>query len=343
MMLGRRYTIRQLGTFLLASAVFVVPIVFSVGMFHAGQDVSAEERALMDEIYVRFAAPYCTDATYFMEGLQVFLMAGILSVALALVFLWSKEHATRMVGYFLLSTVLLFVAGFAAQLLGYWTFLKLFPYQLAVSLPPLFLCIMVFAFIGSSGRLRNAGKIAWGLGIFLTIWWIDDTDAFEKFGKIPRALTWRVEADNRVPSFDNDKPRLPLEMYAWIRENTPKDAVFITPFVPEFWVVAERAQVASMRHPPLDKRLIEWKDRLQALNGDRPFDLTDRERRGYLINKGLGERVPKLDHRQLISLRDRYGATHYITDELRLDLIMHQVFAIESGFIYNLAGLEEPR
>ena len=70
----------------------------------------------------------------------------------------------------------------------------------------------------------------------------------------------------RIPKPPENEP-----LYRWIREQTPQNSVFVTPFLADFWPYAERAQVATIRHAPLDRRLIEWKARLEALNGFRPI------------------------------------------------------------------------
>ena len=111
----------------------------------------------------------------------------------------------------------------------------------------------------------------------------------------------------------------------------------MTPYLPEFWTYAEREQVASMRHPPHDVRLIEWKERLDLLNGSRPF-----EERGFDVDDELDKSVGRLSLEALVEMRDRYGATHYVTKRLRKDLEHRWLFAAGRYDVYSLSGLSIP-
>jgi hypothetical protein len=110
--------------------------------------------------------------------------------------------------------------------------------------------------------------------------------------------------------------------------------VFITPLIRDFWPYAERAQVASMRHPPLDRRILEWKQRLEALNGFRPF-----AHRGFEIEGELAEHEKALTVPQLIQIRDRYGARYYVVRGTRADLASCPVHVAQGYAIYDIARL----
>jgi hypothetical protein len=97
-----------------------------------------------------------------------------------------------------------------------------------------------------------------------------------------------------------------------------------------FWPYAERAQVASMRHPPLDRRIIEWKERLEALNGFRPF-----EKRGFDTAEELAINEGNLSVRDLIRIRDTYGATHYLILGKREDLAAHLLYTTDFPAAFN--------
>jgi hypothetical protein len=106
--------------------------------------------------------------------------------------------------------------------------------------------------------------------------------------------------------------------------------------IDEFWPYAQRAQVASMRHPPFDERLIEWKERLEAINGFRPY-----ENRGWTIRKELAENLGQLTPGQLVRIREMYGATHYLTDTKRDELSDHLLFEADGYYVYDVTKLGE--
>jgi hypothetical protein len=134
------------------------------------------------------------------------------------------------------------------------------------------------------------------------------------------------------PTYPRPYPNEPL--YAWIRNNTPKNSVFITPLLGEFWSRAERAQVASIRHPPLDRRLIEWKQRLEAMNGFRPFT-----RAGFDIDKELERAENRLTIEHLARIRRLYGATHFVSLVERPDLADHLIQSVQGFSIYDIRDL----
>ena len=124
-----------------------------------------------------------------------------------------------------------------------------------------------------------------------------------------------------------------LRIYEWIREESPKDAIFITSYLPAFWTYAQRAQLASFRHPPLGSDLIEWHERLEALNGFTAFG-----ERGSI--QELSQRQRRLRIEQLVKIRDLYGATHYLTDFERRDLREHLLSENDEYYVYDLRPLQ---
>ena len=123
-------------------------------------------------------------------------------------------------------------------------------------------------------------------------------------------------------------------MYAWIRENTTRDGLFVTPYLPEFWTYAERNQLAGFRHPPHDLRILEWHARLEMLNGSQAFD-----NRGFGIRKELTANQGRLTTRQLAEIGARYGATHYLTKRRRPELDGELLFSVGRYHLYDLARL----
>jgi hypothetical protein len=202
---------------------------------------------------------------------------------------------------------------------------------LANALPALFLFVFVAAWLGVGGAARRLGWIAWSLVLAGTLWLAYDRHLEQALVDKPTefageleglSVSWRIEDSLTV----------------WVRECTPRNSVFITPYLPDFWNNAERAQVASLRHPPLDQRLIEWKRRLEALNGFQPYTQRGRDEMG----QELDVHEARLTIRELLRLRALYGATHYMVKGVRADLAAHLLRSEDGYSVYDITGLAPP-
>jgi hypothetical protein len=325
----RFYTWRQLASFIAAAALFVLPTVGAVALFHTGEASAAERRA-MDEIYVTFAAPHCCDPAYYMSRPERWLIGpGVLIGAPLLTLRWNRGRRGRLLAAFLAALGLFFAVGLAARPVEAWGLLKLFPGQLAKSLPVLFTFVLFLAHAASGRLVRRFGRATIAV---LAIVLVVALDVENISDDVPEAATEFVERIGR-PNWGEPRPN--YEVYGWITKHTPRDAVFITPFFRDFWPYAERGQVASMRHPPLDLRLIEWKERLVALNGGQPFQQV-----GFDINDTMSDRESKLSATQLVDLRVRFGATHYVTARQRPELDAWLLYADDVWYVYDVVGLE---
>ena len=176
------------------------------------------------------------------------------------------------------------------------------------------------------------------LGIVLCLWLAIDKQVFtEEIFDVPEKFVRSLNVDEPI-RYGRKVSQNRRAMYAWIRDETPTDSVFITPYLPEFWIYAEREQVAGFRHPPHDRRLIEWQQRLEALNGFQPFI-----RRGFNIKKELSDNEGSLTVAQILRIRDRYGATHYLAKQRRPELDAYLLYAIGRYYLYRIVELEPDR
>ena len=335
MLVNRRlFTLRQVGVLLLAAAPFVAPLVLGIELGFGARATASEMRA-MQHIYVMFAEPDCCDVFYFLSSSHVahgwIRAAAVFAMSLAVVFTWHQRRAARMLGAFTATLIAFFAAGVLGRFRGLDALLQLFPFQLANALPALMLFMFVVGAIGVGGATRRLGRVGWVLVLAGTAWLAYDR-------RVPAALLEkpRTFANNLRTALSGDT-ELGEPICRWIRERTPPTSVFITPFIAGFWPYAERAQVASMRQPPLDRRLIEWKERLEAINGSRPFS-----ERGWDTIDELEVHERQLSIPELIRIRTRYGATHYLATGQRPDLAACVLHA-EGGYsVYALDRLREP-
>lgn len=320
----KRFPLRRIAVFLLATAPFILPVVSAVALFHEG-GMSGEDRQWMDEIYVTIAAPSCCDLDYFMNA-ERWLRAGVVFVlATLVVWTWPAREAGRILRGFVGTLILFFLLAEVAERLELYWFLKVFPCQLGASLPALFLFLLLPAWIKDRPLPRAPGAILAALALAGAVWLAHDRGAFRNLIDAPRLLL----AELRKPRWGGppDEPEYgDPRLYAWIKTHTPRDAVFITPFIKDFWTSGERAQIASRRHPPFDHRLIEWTERLTAIN---ELDLEG--------NRTATESDLTLE--ELRRIRERYGATHYLTEHIRVDLADRFLYSTPGNFVYDLEGL----
>jgi hypothetical protein len=101
------------------------------------------------------------------------------------------------------------------------------------------------------------------------------------------------------------------EVCAWVRENTSKDAIFITPPEKEdFRLYAERAIVADYKACPyLPKDVFVWKERLSDLTASDPLTWTVRS---WEVLPLLEEKYTALTWRDFWHLSQKYQANYII-------------------------------
>ncbi len=328
------YTIRQLAFYIAASAPFILPAVVSTWWFVA--DMTSDESARMNELYVTFAWPICLDPEKFLSLKRLQISLGVFGTTPVLLWLWPQRREARFVAAFTLSLIAVYALGLVGWWLDVYSFLKLYPFQLANALPVLLLMIFCFAYIGSRPPMSRFGRVVLVIGILAALWLADDRDVTREVRKIPGRMWNEAETLGKTRlRFRYNLKEDHFRMYEWIREDTPRDSIFITPYVKEFWTYAERAQVAGFRHPPYNRRFLDWYDRLIALNNGREFEET-----GHQIRTEFEENQGKLSVGELKRMREEYGATHYMTSENRGDLQPHRLYRGAGWYIYDVTRLE---
>jgi len=325
----RLFPWRRLAAFALGVAPFVAPLLVSVALFHYGA-APAAERHEIDEIYVKMYALKCCDPAVFLTPVRAVRAAVIFALAPLVVFAWPERDGAKLLGWYLIALIGLFFLGLAGSHFEAYGFLKLFPFQLANSLPALFFFLFLFGWaargIPPATWQRAGGCVAVAAAVALAI----DRGVWPKLVKMPSVFAGEL----RRPEWGAyEEPTGPV--CDWIRANTPKESVFVSPFVADFWPRAERAQVASVRQPPLDHRLIEWKERLVALNRSEPL-----ETGGYDMIPSLDFAEANLTAQELEALRTRYGATHYLVSTDRPDLDLRPLYYEGGWYVYDLGGLD---
>jgi hypothetical protein len=285
----------------------------------------------MDRIYVTFSQPECADPGYFMDTDVWLQIMGVFPMAVLMVLLWPERRGARITAAYIAALIAIFGAGLLAGRWEMYGFLKLFPFQLANAIPALFLFIVTLALWDKLRVLSVPGQFAWALGCVVCIGLIVHGDVVtERVAKTAGRFSESLEWDNPM-RYGNEVSDDELVLYGWIQEHTPKDSIFITPYLPAFWTYAERAQVASIRRPPRDRRMIEWHRRLEAINGGRPL-----VQRGFDIVDDFDANERRLTTKQLSELIRDYGATHYVVADPERRLPWPRVYADGGYAVYDL-------
>lgn len=323
------FTNRELVRFLLATSPFIVPLVLALGLWHFGGGPGADT-GRQDEIYVTFAMPHCLDPNSFLKGPKPFYLLPVFILAPLLVRAWPHERGSRVLSVYLMATMALFLAGLVAWEAEAYGFLKLYPFQLAASIPLLFFFTFSMAHIKVAPAAGKGLRVAWLAALVAGICLIDVRDVSEEAASAPIKFVQRVHrlANDGIQRKGNDR------LHAWIRETSPTDSVFITPMTEEFWAYAERAQVVQFNHPPLDERLLAWRERLGELNRGQPFRF-----RAFNNRRDFDRNVNRLSVAELVNIRDRYGATHYLASVDRPELRRHLVFTADKWHVYRIDKL----
>jgi hypothetical protein len=298
-----------------------------VALFHGGHMTGAEQ-ALADRIYVMIGMPHCNDIDYAMTPARWARAAVVFACAPLLIWGWRERREAKILLVFVAAVIGVFGLGVVARRLELFGFLKLYPFQLANSLPALFLFLFAPALLGAGATL---GRLRWAMrlvGVAAVLWLTYDREVLTFAAERPQ---WFM---SQVSRREFPRPLPNRALYHWIRKNTPRNSVFVTPSLNGFWSYAERAQIASILHPPLDRRLLEWKERLEALNRFEPF-----RTRGLDMEKELSDSEGALDIEQLVRLRERYGATHYLTGQTRRDLSACFLYSANGYSIYDIRSL----
>jgi hypothetical protein len=144
----------------------------------------------------------------------------------------------------------------------------------------------------ASGVRRFAASIAPLVLLVLAawVWW--------EFAATP--VRHFRQRSNLIQGLDRDEAAL----FSWVRENTPRDAIFITPpSMERFRLDAQRAIIVDWKSPPLaPAELVEWYRRLCHVSGNPEVSSLNAAEAGYR----------RMDAQRLEALSREYGAPYAV-------------------------------
>jgi hypothetical protein len=327
---ARRHGWRRALEFCAITGAFLLPLaaVFLRSTSRAEGGGSAEEA---NRLIVLFRNPHHLDP-YFFHGRAEFailcVFAGVMAFGLFRLVARSKA---ALVSWFVAILLLQFGAGLIARSVGWFWFLKYYPFRVADVLVGLLFWLtlpMLLVWISRQGRLAELSVkirvLAWCAILLLPSVAVVTRSA----PVMKRHLGVFSESWSRYLRHE-ESPW--MEATHWIRWHTPASAVVIAPpWQGTFWIDAERAEVANFKRAPHSRAILEWMRRMTALNGGPFHSVSD----GALDE--LRRNYPELDAVTVTALGKRYGADYYLTTRRRADLAARLVHENGSYFVYQL-------
>ena len=121
------------------------------------------------------------------------------------------------------------------------------------------------------------------------------------------------------------------QVYNFIKENTPKEAIFLTPpGLNSFRLGAERAIVADFKSFPFgEKEMLEWKERMLDISGKSNFSETPAPEKQIIAG------YEELSKEQVVDLRDKYDASYALFNKPK-SLNIKIVYQDEYVVLYGL-------
>lgn len=238
------------------------------------------------------------------------------------------DHRLRFLVWFQVWLGAAFAVGVVAYMLEAFQFVKFYPFRLFPVLTPLcfFFQMANAIFVQPGGGSRRA-LIAVGVLALLSM----DNVIGQAADRV--SITYRGLVQKK------DDARKAFE---WIAQNTPPDAVVISPpWRSDGYYFTCRAQVANWKAPRLD-RYGEWRERIEALVGvvpelsGRQLDVVERRREEMMAEAYAG-----LTEQDISRIMSRYGGD-YLVSKAPYDYPV--VFSSDTYKVYQLKGraIREP-
>jgi hypothetical protein len=309
---------------------FLLPLA-AVYVRNAGRAESGGSSGEANRLIVLFRNPHHLDPWFFhgtTEFAILLVMAAITVYSLSRLVSRSKA---ALIGSFLVILLLQFGAGLLARSLGAFWFLKNYPFRVADVLVALLFWLtvpMLLVWISKHGVLsRHPPKVcalAW-----CAILVVSAVLLVAKLAPVARRhLAIFAESWSRCLRHEES----PWEQATqWIRWHTPESAVIIAPpWEGAFWIEAERAELVNYKRAPHSRAILEWQQRMMALNGG-PFHA-----RGDGALEELQRHYPELDAARVEAVGRSYGADYFLAMRRLPELAGGLVYQNGSYFLYQL-------
>ncbi len=172
-----------------------------------------------------------------------------------------KDTSERKLLYYALGSFVLFILGLIIYFAGQYHLLKYYIFRFPDVIIPFTAYIL---FVSAADKMVFISKPRFSIATAIAI--ISITGILFGWTSVKLA-----GMDRPVSTLNESSEK--LEMYTWIKSNTPDESVFIIdPFIDNFNITAERAQFVTLKHiPQSEKDVMEWYSRLKKLNRGEDF------------------------------------------------------------------------
>jgi hypothetical protein len=321
----RNYGLRRALQFCAITAAFLLPLValFLRSTDHPSVPGSSAEA---NRLIVLFRNPHHLDPLYF-HGYAEFSVACVLAglTVFAMYKLISRDKAA-LVSCFLAILLAQFAAGLLARRLELFWFLKSYPFRLADVLIGLLFAVtvpMLALWLVRRGLAARYHVLAWGVLLVAAV--LPMAKSASAGGQHLQAFaqSWSLYVRHQESPWQ--------EMTHWINRNTPPSSIFIAPpWEGAFWIEAERAEVVNFKRAPHSLAILEWHERMVALNGG-PFH----SRSDGALDE-MRQHYQQLDAAHIAAVARAYDASYFLSSVPLVGMNGQLVHANGSYYLYQL-------
>jgi hypothetical protein len=293
-------------------------------------DISAER----SEILALLTNPYHCDPGYFFNFRTIPEVPLVFAAVIWLVWRTAPPSNRRVLVTFVGTICAIFVMGLVARIFHAYGFLTLYPFRVADSLAPALFWLCIPTTLRSAIRLRRdeggrPHRATVAVMVIALLFFAVEVRHLVR-NSYRTITSWLPDA--RAARADH------LAIYDEIRVRLPEDAIIAAaPCESLEWLYGRRALVASYKSTPSNDGIVDWTQRMQALDGGRPIEPFTRER-----CEAARRDFSTLTLSQYALLRDRFGATHALLDFPRDDLARIEISRRNGRSIVSLELLNIP-
>lgn len=287
------------------------------------------------EYYVTFRVPHHTIPEWVIGE---WVMFTLFTLILIWVIVKSNQKVLRFFAIYTLAAVGISVVGLLVYTFLPIANMKYYWFRLADVLLPFFGSLLLLAMLKEKWAARfnswmnrtafikallaypkflNVGLIA----LFFFIFGISNKKKIKAVFELSNYTSNLIEEK----SFDK-------EMVAWIKANTPQDAIFVVPSFSNFYLECNRSVIAGFKFSPQDgEQIANWYERMVDLNNGKPFT-----KKSFEALREQQGNYAKIDDNHLKLLKEKYGATYYLAFNKKQELNAEMVYHTKRFILYKI-------
>jgi hypothetical protein len=326
----REYGWRRSLQFCAITGAFLLPLAAEFWR-NTSRAESGGSSAEANRLIVLFRNPHHLDPWFFHGTTEFALLCILVAVTVYALYRLVSRSKAALIASFLVILLLQFGAGLVARSLGAFWFLKNYPFRVADVLVALLFWLtvpMLMVWISKHGILSRRPPKFRAL-VWCVILIVPTVVLAAKSAPVARrhlavfAESWSRSLRHEVSPWGNAAQ--------WIRWQTPASAVIIAPpWEGAFWIEAERAGVVNYKRAPHSRAILQWQERMMALNGG-PF-----HSRGDGALEELQQHYRELDAARVEAVGRSYGADYFLAMRPLPELARSLVYQNGSYFLYQL-------